>query len=173
MLRITLIIGALFALVLAAWFGRNIACQEQLQLYGSLKSVSSIIFGVMGAWIAILYPKGLKSIFSLTSSLDENYARVRRLIFPTRCAASVIVVSLCFEFSLPAVRQIQALVKHTILLRAGSFCLVVSLLILLIIGLLRTFSNLEETNEQAKQQINEDEVKRRVRNQVKTAPPPK
>lgn len=45
------------------YFGKNVPFHEQWPLYEALRTTASIIFAVVGAWLAIIYPERLK--FSL------------------------------------------------------------------------------------------------------------
>ncbi|PAT34949.1 hypothetical protein [Vandammella animalimorsus] len=52
------------ALVCAgAWFGRKVPFVEQWPLFEALRTTAAIIFAVIGAWMAIVYPERLR--FSL------------------------------------------------------------------------------------------------------------
>jgi len=59
-------LGWTFALVAVAaggWFGRVIPFAEQWPMFEGLRTTAAIIFGVIGAWMAIIYPERLKLSF--------------------------------------------------------------------------------------------------------------
>ncbi|MCI5122880.1 MAG: hypothetical protein D3908_17170 [Candidatus Electrothrix sp. AUS4] len=61
-MRLTILLS-IFIAILCYSVGSDIKISEQLPLYESLRNTSAIIFGVMGAWIAILYPNSLLKIY--------------------------------------------------------------------------------------------------------------
>jgi H+/Cl- antiporter ClcA len=115
------------ALVTAGCFfvGSTIPISEQLPIYESLRNTSAIIFGVMGAWIAILYPEALLRIYGKieTVEAEQQSKSIKQLISPM--VLSTIIVSLVLIVSLiaPVLRRIDYLVEHTTLVRSFSFAL--------------------------------------------------
>lgn len=47
---------AVAAVLAGAWFGRKVPFAEQWPMYEGLRTTAAIIFGVIGAWLAIIYP---------------------------------------------------------------------------------------------------------------------
>lgn len=56
-------IFALTAVFAGGWFGRNVPFAEQWPMFEGLRTTAAIIFGVIGAWLAIIYPERLKLSF--------------------------------------------------------------------------------------------------------------
>lgn len=54
---------ALVAVSAGGWFGRVIPFAEQWPMFEGLRTTAAIIFGVIGAWMAIIYPERLKLSF--------------------------------------------------------------------------------------------------------------
>lgn len=46
-----------------AWFGRVVPFAEQWPMFEALRTTASIIFAVIGAWLAIIYPERLRLSF--------------------------------------------------------------------------------------------------------------
>lgn len=46
-----------------AWFGRSVPVAEQWPMFEALRTTAAIIFAVIGAWMAIIYPERLKLSF--------------------------------------------------------------------------------------------------------------
>lgn len=46
-----------------AWFGRRVPVAEQWPMFEALRTTAAIIFAVIGAWMAIIYPERLKLSF--------------------------------------------------------------------------------------------------------------
>lgn len=66
-----------------AWYlGANIRFEEQWVLYEALRTTASIIFAVVGVWLAIVYPERLKSPFSQTFSSPVYRRGFKQLFFP-------------------------------------------------------------------------------------------
>lgn len=59
-------------LVLALIYGRNIRFSEQWPLFEALRNTAAIIFAVIGAWAAIIYPERLKIAFEENGKVEKN-----------------------------------------------------------------------------------------------------
>lgn len=118
----------LLSIIVAAgcyFFGAKIAISVQLPIYESLRNTSAIIFGVMGAWIAILYPNSLLKIYGKVeiSESEKEYKSIKQLISPM--VLSTIIVSLVLVVGLiaPIMRNIHFFVIHKEVVRSFSFSL--------------------------------------------------
>jgi len=89
----TLTILVVVSLAVGATTGREISIERQEPLFESLLGIATIVFGIMGAWVAIVYPDSLKKVFEKRQNISELSNRVQRLFLPLR--VSVIVVSIC------------------------------------------------------------------------------
>jgi hypothetical protein len=49
--------------IAGAWLGRTVPFAEQWPIFEALRTTASIIFAVIGAWLAIIYPERLKLSF--------------------------------------------------------------------------------------------------------------
>lgn len=58
-----LVIALVFIILAAGYFGRHITFALQWPLFEALRTTASIIFAVVGAWFAIIYPERLKKSF--------------------------------------------------------------------------------------------------------------
>lgn len=120
--------------------GNNISISEQLPIYESLRNTSAIIFGVMGAWIAILYPNALLKIYGKIEILEaeRQSKNIRQLISPM--ILSTIIVSLVLVVSLvaPVLRKISFLLQYKSIVRSISFSLLGSLTFLQLGALIAT-----------------------------------
>src|SRR5690625_7087270 len=76
MLFIALAVGLIIFSVI---FGGKVTFNEQMPIYDGLRNTSAIIFAVMGAWIALLYPGKLRSE-EHTSELQSRGHLVCRLL---------------------------------------------------------------------------------------------
>lgn len=57
------LLAAIGLVVAGAWFGRKVPLVEQWPMYEALRTTAAIIFAVIGAWMAIIYPERLKLSF--------------------------------------------------------------------------------------------------------------
>lgn len=84
---------ALFATVFA-WgmvFGGTVETDGLVTFLEGIKSSSSIIFGVVAAWIALVYPEELKAKIEDTSGAQKNSARLFKAFYVS--SASLLIVT--------------------------------------------------------------------------------
>lgn len=65
---IKLLCGTIALVLVAAgvWYGRFVPFAEQWPLFEALRTTAAIIFAVVGAWLAIIYPDRLRLSFSVS-----------------------------------------------------------------------------------------------------------
>jgi hypothetical protein len=86
-----------FGVVIAiAWlgyhFGTPIALKDQWPLYDTLRNTTSIVFGIMGALIALVYPDAVKNALRGGSSATPTDGGLRKLISPCGHSALLLVI---------------------------------------------------------------------------------
>lgn len=54
-----------------AWFGRKVPLAEQWPMFEALRTTAAIIFAVIGAWMAIIYPERLKLSFRPSADIAK------------------------------------------------------------------------------------------------------
>jgi H+/Cl- antiporter ClcA len=122
--------------------GAEITISEQMPLYESLRNTSAIIFGVMGAWIAILYPNALLKIYSkieITESEKES-KNIQQLISPMVLATFIVSFVLIVGLIAPIFRRIPLLLSHHELMRSISFSTLCTLTFLQLWALIATLA---------------------------------
>lgn len=85
-------------------YGKNISYLEQLALYEGLRTTSSIILGVSGAWLAILYPG------ELAECLKEHKTASSHIVpIITTITSSVLILAAIslIQFVAPVLKQFQ------------------------------------------------------------------
>jgi hypothetical protein len=128
--RILLVLG--FALSVASfWPGMNVPVASQRALFDSLLTTAGIIFGVMGVWVALLYPQARDAVLKLGRAQTEEEKRVQRLIRPMLIATVVLGVVLAFGPVVEIVRAFSIAREYARELRGCSFALLISLTFLL------------------------------------------
>jgi hypothetical protein len=112
-----LVVGLLFH------HGGSISISEQMPLYEGIRNTAAIIFGVMGAWLAILHPESLKSIFSSTETTikKEDTKTIEILLRPIIVSTAILIVVLSFTFLIPLFKTYSFLVPYRETLRGISF----------------------------------------------------
>ena len=108
--------------------GRAVPFAQQWPLYEALRNTASIIFAVVGAWLAIIYPERLKLSFGKQSSAAEPGAgNIGLLLLPAVHSTILLVVLLLVGVIAPLLKQIPVLLLHVEILRGLSYAGVVAL----------------------------------------------
>lgn len=133
----------ILSLVLLAFIhGQSIEIAKQMPLFEGLRNTSAIIFGVMGAWLAILHPESLKKIFAsdkLASKLPEAEEKTIKLllspiILSTTIIALVLILFPLVEFG----KTVDLIVSYKELFRGICFSILIVLTILQLWALVLT-----------------------------------
>lgn len=122
-------VGATVILALivgSIWFGREIAFTEQMPIYEGLRTTSSIIFAVSGAWITILYPEKLSKAFGkkVFSEPEEDLGQINKLFKPLLYSTVVLAFVIIVSFIVPLARHIAILLQYKEIFRSISFCII-------------------------------------------------
>ncbi len=84
---------ALFAI--GVWKGENVPLSQQQSILGSLQTAGAVVFGIVGAWVAIIYPKTYD--WTLSKSLEIAKARerfFRSCTLPMKMSCAVFLLSI-------------------------------------------------------------------------------
>ncbi|MFJ5428232.1 hypothetical protein ACIPUP_03585 [Pectobacterium actinidiae] len=122
--------GIILILILcfSAYYGRNVPFSNQWPLYEALRTTASIIFAVVGAWFAIIYPERLKKSFrGGGSASDSNGRGITRLFTPIVHSTAILASVLIIGVAAPLVKQIHFLLIHKELFRGASYVVLVFL----------------------------------------------
>ena len=125
------ILGGIFlmvVLIFSAYFGKNVPFSSQWPLYEALRTTASIIFAVVGAWFAIIYPERLKKSFRGGSSASEsNGSGITRLFTPIVHSTAILASVLIIGVVAPLVKQIPFFIDHKDIFRGASYAILVFL----------------------------------------------
>lgn len=138
MLKVFIIlILVIFNVIISYFFGSGVDLAEQKEAIGSLQTISAVIFGVMGAWIAIVYPDSLSQILKWSNKeVDKDVEAVKKILLPIKYATTVLLYSLMFNWLAPVFRQIILLQQNKDIALTISFffigCCYLSLLVALV-----------------------------------------
>ncbi|BBO72700.1 hypothetical protein DSCW_01170 [Desulfosarcina widdelii] len=108
------------------YYGKNIPFSEQWILYEALRNTSAIIFGVMGAWLAILYPSGLLNIFGKKENMpDTNTSKNVKKFFPPIVYSTLILSYVLMAGVIaPLLKTIPILMNYKDILRGLSYSII-------------------------------------------------
>lgn len=123
-------LAAACALVgLGCWLGRGISFSQQWPAYEALRGTASIIFAVVGAWLAIIYPERLKLTFRPKNGESKGAANGNMwlLLTPAIHSTILLVVLLLIGVIVPMLKQIPVLLQYLETLRGLSFATLVAL----------------------------------------------
>jgi hypothetical protein len=103
--------------------GSGISFKEQMPIYDGLRNTSAIIFAVMGAWIALLYPNKLSQAFGKKPYKEkaEDIEEINRLFRPMIYSTTILMVVIAMSFIVPLAKQISYLHQYKEVFRAISF----------------------------------------------------
>jgi hypothetical protein len=125
--RIGYAIFAFFAVIAAGaggWVGRDMPFSQQVELLRELREVSTIIFGIMGAWSAIAYPEELKRKLLATEAVTIDPVRLENFRVLMRClvlSAAIVGIILAMQFAAPIIGRMKWAANYATELRCVSF----------------------------------------------------
>lgn len=100
--------GSIAFVILAAWKGSTVPFHEQWPLYEALRNTAAIIFAVVGAWLAIVYPERLKIALGEGNSTSGSVAsggKVQALMVPVVHSTGILAAVLAIGIIAPLIRQ--------------------------------------------------------------------
>jgi hypothetical protein len=112
------------AVLLAAGLGvlgQDIAVSTQMGLFNSLTTASGIVFGVMGAWVALLFPGALSAAIGGDPDSSARTKRIQDYTKPMKWAALAFAASIVFGPCAEAAKTVEALLPYQRRLLGGSF----------------------------------------------------
>lgn len=112
--------------ILAGYLGQNVAFTIQWPLFEALRTTASIIFAVVGAWFAIIYPERLKKSFR-GGIAESNGAGIHRLFTPIVHSTAILATVLITGVVAPLLKQFDWILSHREIFRGLSYGLLVFL----------------------------------------------
>lgn len=115
-------------IMISAYFGQNVPFANQWPLYEALRTTASIIFAVVGAWFAIIYPERLKKSFrGGGSTSDKNGSGITRLFTPIVHSTVILASILVIGVAAPIIKQFGFVIHYKDFFRGFSYGLLVFL----------------------------------------------
>lgn len=119
------LVGGFSVAGLCFWVGDGIEYSAQRPILVGLRYVSGIVFGVIGAWIAIVNPRELRATIRRLpddlSSAKQNVGLFQRLLSAMRYSTAILVVVLVLTIAEPVARQSAFLLDHIPIVRRVTF----------------------------------------------------
>ncbi len=105
------------------YYGQNVSYEIQNTLYEGLRNTSAVIFGIMGIWIAVIYPDVLSNIFKKKErgEIELELRKVNRLLYPLLYSTLALIVVLIVTTLAPLLKLIPFFIKNYMLLRGISY----------------------------------------------------
>lgn len=156
-LKIALLSGVFFFCLIAFFYGKNIPYSEQSSIYEGLRTTSGIVFGIMGAWIAIIHPGSLGDFFGDRKTASKQ---MLRLLSTMLIAVFVLSAVLLIGFIVPALKQVYLIEVYKPVFRGLSYSIVCFLTMLQVWSLFLVLLPNYIVKEKLKKEEGEEEVKK-------------
>lgn len=114
----------------AGFWGRDLTLDIQRPIYASLQSTAGIVFGVVGVWLAVIYPDVLQALTQWRQDGTPASPRVMHLFPPLIIGAATVATVAVATLLIPAVEQTGILGAAPRWCQGGSFALLAFLTIL-------------------------------------------
>ncbi|MBR8317258.1 hypothetical protein KDW36_29265 [Burkholderia dolosa] len=119
--RAIAILFAITVCVAGYYYGRNIPFERQWPLYEALRTTASIIFAVIGAWLAIIYPERLKVSFRGSNKNGGGNGNLGVLLTPAVHSTIILGLLLLLGICAPLIKEIPWVRPHVVVARGISF----------------------------------------------------
>lgn len=103
------------------YYGRYIPFVQQWPLFEALRNTAAIIFAVVGAWLAIIYPERLKLSFGKSANITNGSENVGLLLTPAVHSTIILVCLLLIGICAPILKQIPGILNYVEIFRGLSF----------------------------------------------------
>ncbi|BBV08171.1 TPA: hypothetical protein ACHWKL_003093 [Providencia stuartii] len=116
-----LIVATIIIISIACgYFGRHVPFLQQWPLFEALRATAAIIFAVVGAWFAIIYPERLKKSFR-GGVPDGDPNGVHRLFTPIVHSTAILSSVLIIGVAAPILKHMSFVVEHKEIYRGISY----------------------------------------------------
>lgn len=121
--------GTSIALVTGATLlGQGVPFAEQWPLFEALRTTASIIFAVVGAWLAIIYPERLRMSFQKAEDAAPSPSGgMSKLFTPIVHSTAILCVILFIGVLAPLLKRVDLLLPYVTPLRGVSYGLLAAL----------------------------------------------
>ena len=129
---------ASFAFLLGCVYGSVVDFKHQKEIYEILRNTSAIIFGVVGAWYAVITPIYLGN--ENKNSKEATYARnlLKNLLVPIKYSVYILCITIIFQLLYPISSLISLGCILRMTLKAISFGIICALSVMMLFTLIRS-----------------------------------
>ncbi len=115
--------------VAGGYLGRRVPLAEQWPMFEALRTTASIIFAVIGAWLAIIYPDRLKLSFAKTATGSSQASGIGQLFTPVVHSTAILCIILMLGVMAPIAKRLDWTQIHITkeALRGTSYGLLITL----------------------------------------------
>lgn len=139
-------------LLFAGWRGSGVPFADQWPLFEALRNTAAIIFAVVGAWLAIVYPDRLR--VSLRPNGEQanppapGAERVLKLVLPILNSTLILAVVLVVGLIAPLLRDFVFVREHLEFFRGTSYVILAALTLLQVWTVIFTLVPASEMRDQ-------------------------
>lgn len=151
--------------------GGYIPIAEQLPVLNLLVTISSIVFGLMGVWLAVIYADSLKMIFDSELKAIEKKDSIKNFRYlskPMIVSAIIISYVLLFNFLYPLLNYVQFLNEYYFIIRLSSFSILCVLMLAQIWTIIYIFAPAENIKNKAEHHIRKQNRHEEITKNTKT-----
>lgn len=157
--------------------GSYVPFRDQWVLYEALRTTSGIIVAIMGAWLAVVYPRALRHEFKIkttssdgtgTETIKELESQAQTLLLPLRISTFILVVVLLIGIFSFSIKHIPIYTQHAEMMRRISFVGLIILTLGQVLSLMMTFVPSEQMENSLKLQKLTRDLHRDITSQVQT-----
>jgi hypothetical protein len=149
------------AVCVGGWvYGRQIPFAQQWPLFEALRNTASIIFAVVGAWLAIIYPERLKLTFRKDEQEKAPGPNMGMLLTPAVHSTILLVILLLIGIVAPLAKQLPILQAHIEVCRGVAFVILAVLTLWQVVIVVITLFPAEAVQTQANLEAAEHEIVR-------------
>lgn len=141
------------------YYGQSIPFTQQWPLYEALRNTAAIIFAVVGAWLAIIYPERLKLSFGRTGTEARGNGNIGLLLTPAVHSTIILVTLLLIGILAPILKQVPLLFPYIDLCRGLSFLILTGLTLWQIVIVIMTIAPADMVKIMADKERAENEIK--------------
>jgi len=127
-------------IVLGFFTGPKIKFSDQWPLFEALRTTASIIFAVVGAWFAIIYPERLRGTFRKSDESQEPSPAMRKLFTPIVHSTLILSIVLMVGVLAPMMKTTNFAKTNHALMLGLSFALLCALTCWQVVTVLMTLS---------------------------------
>lgn len=166
------VVSALLFLVAAFLLGGNVPIADQVPILNLLVTISSIVFGLMGVWLAVIYAESLKTIFDTELKAIEKKDSIKNFKYlskPMIVSAAIITYVLLINVLHPLLITVDMLLEFTDIIRRVAFTVLTLFMLAQIWTIIYIFAPAENIKNKAEHHVSKQGRHERLTKNTRTA----